>query len=69
MDHVSEGVPTTASARELAVRLGVEMPITAQIHRVLFEGRPVPEAIEELMARAATDEWAGMSVEGPRFTP
>lgn len=64
MEHVSEGVPTTASTVELARRLGVEMPITRQIFRVIFEGLSPERAVEELMSRAATDEWAGVSAAG-----
>jgi glycerol-3-phosphate dehydrogenase (NAD(P)+) len=61
MTHVSEGVPTTAGAVRLAERFGVDLPITRQIYRIIFEGVSVREAAEALMARAATDEWAGMS--------
>ena len=64
MTHVSEGVPTTAGARQLARRFGVEMPITEQIYRVVFEGVSPTAATTELMSRAATDEWAGLSAEG-----
>lgn len=67
MEHVSEGVPTTASTVALARKLGVEMPITREIYRVIFEGLSPERAVEELMSRAATDEWAGMSADG--FTP
>lgn len=69
MEHVSEGVPTTASTVELARRLGVEMPITQQIYRVIFEGLNPERAVEELMSRAATEEWAGMSAQGFRQSP
>lgn len=48
---VAEGVRTTKSAVELARRYDVEMPITVQVHRVLFENGDVLEAITELMTR------------------
>ena len=38
MGQVTEGVTTTVAALQLARRYSVEMPITALMHRVLFEG-------------------------------
>jgi glycerol-3-phosphate dehydrogenase (NAD(P)+) len=48
---VAEGVGTTAAARALALRLGIEMPITKQMYGVLYEGRAPHDAIQELMER------------------
>lgn len=48
---VAEGVGTTAAARALARRLGIEMPITEQMYAVLYEGRSPQDAIRELMER------------------
>jgi glycerol-3-phosphate dehydrogenase (NAD(P)+) len=56
MTQVAEGVPTTRSAVRLARKLGVEMPIAEQIHRVLFEGQDPKEALSELMQRPPRDE-------------
>jgi len=53
---VAEGVGTTAATLALARRCGVEMPITEQVHAVLYEGRPPREAIRELMERRLTHE-------------
>jgi glycerol-3-phosphate dehydrogenase (NAD(P)+) len=64
MTHVSEGVPTTAAAVLLARRFGVTMPISEQINRIVFEGTSPRVAIQDLMSRAATDEWAGLDAEG-----
>lgn len=52
MRMVAEGVPTTESAFELSQSLGVEMPITAAVYRILYEGKPAPQAIKELMSRS-----------------
>lgn len=52
MRMVAEGVPTTESAHELAVKLGVELPITDAVYKVLYEGKPALEAIKELMGRS-----------------
>lgn len=51
-----EGVNATRVAARLAVQLGVEMPITRQVHAVLFEGKPVGAAMVDLMSRDAAEE-------------
>ena len=56
MDSVAEGVPTTKSVKALAVRHGVEMPITAAVHAVLFEGKDAIDALTDLMTRQAKEE-------------
>src|SRR4029077_8996391 len=43
LGHVAEGVRTAQSAHELARRLGVQMPITTEVHAVLFEEKPVAQ--------------------------
>ncbi|RME63149.1 MAG: NAD(P)-dependent glycerol-3-phosphate dehydrogenase, partial [Nitrospirae bacterium] len=40
MKEVAEGVETTASAKALAEKHGVEMPIVQEVYRVLYEERP-----------------------------
>jgi len=50
-ETVAEGVVTAQSARELAAREGVEMPIVDTVNRVLFEGQPAHSAIAALMTR------------------
>jgi glycerol-3-phosphate dehydrogenase (NAD(P)+) len=51
MDSVAEGVPTTKAVMRLAQKFNVEMPITAAVHAVLFEGKEVIHALTELMTR------------------
>ncbi len=55
-ETVAEGVHTTRSALALATREGVEMPIVAMVHRILFDGYPAREALTELMARELRSE-------------
>jgi glycerol-3-phosphate dehydrogenase (NAD(P)+) len=50
-ESVVEGVATCKSVVELAEKYGVEMPITASVHQVLFENKPVQKAIADLMKR------------------
>ncbi len=51
MNMVAEGVRTTRSAYELGRREGVEMPITTEIYRVLYEDEPPLDAVTSLMTR------------------
>lgn len=53
---VAEGVPTAESARRLAERHGVEMPIARAVHQIIFEDKDPRRAIEELMTREAKPE-------------
>jgi glycerol-3-phosphate dehydrogenase (NAD(P)+) len=51
MVHVAEGVPTARAVHRLAERLGIEMPITAQVHAVLYEGQDARAMMTALMSR------------------
>lgn len=53
---VVEGVKTTKSAYELAKRTGIEMPITREIHEVLFKNANVKDSVLNLMLRSKTNE-------------
>lgn len=58
---VAEGFHTARAARELALELGVDAPITEQVHAVLHEGRPLLEAMRLLMTRSQKDELWGIA--------
>lgn len=51
MGMVAEGINNTLSAHRLAQREGVEMPITAMMHAILYEGISVRAAVDALMQR------------------
>jgi len=53
---IAEGVRTTKAARVLAERHGVEMPITQQVHAILFENADPRQAVADLMQRQAKPE-------------
>jgi len=55
--QVVEGVAAAAAVHRLAKRLGVDMPITEQIYRILHEHLPPRVAVEALMARALKSEY------------
>ncbi len=48
---VAEGVNTARAAVALGKKLDVELPITAKVAEILFEGKPPRETISELMGR------------------
>lgn len=56
MRSVAEGVKTVQAVHRLARDHGVEMPITAEVHAMLTEGRAPREALENLMSRAPKPE-------------
>lgn len=56
MKMVAEGVETTRSVYQLAHRCNVEMPITASVYQVLFEGKSVADSMSALMQRSLKDE-------------
>jgi glycerol-3-phosphate dehydrogenase (NAD(P)+) len=57
MVNVAEGVPTTRSVHRLSRERGVEMPITAELHQVLFEAKSPRAAVTDLMERDPKMEW------------
>ncbi len=57
---VAEGYHTAAAAYELARKLGVDAPITEQVYQVLHRGRPLLDAIKELVTREGKDETRGL---------
>jgi glycerol-3-phosphate dehydrogenase (NAD(P)+) len=54
--HIAEGIGTTRSARDLARRHGVEMPIVDEVYRTLYEDGSPKEAVRRLMARPLGSE-------------
>jgi glycerol-3-phosphate dehydrogenase (NAD(P)+) len=53
---VAEGIPTTVSARELAKREGIEMPISEQVYQVLYRQKDPSRALADLMTRELRQE-------------
>ena len=54
--QVAEGVATAREVRQLAQRRRVEMPITEQVYRVLFENLSPQAAVEALLKREVRSE-------------
>jgi glycerol-3-phosphate dehydrogenase (NAD(P)+) len=51
-----EGLHTAKELEALAERYGVDMPITVQVKRVLFDGEPALTAVDNLLARESKPE-------------
>ncbi|MCR9142202.1 MAG: NAD(P)-dependent glycerol-3-phosphate dehydrogenase [bacterium] len=51
MNQVVEGVYTTESAYKLSQKLGVEMAITTEMYRLLYENKDAMQVTKELMSR------------------
>jgi glycerol-3-phosphate dehydrogenase (NAD(P)+) len=51
MVMVAEGVETTKSVYRLAQKFNIEMPITVEVYKALFENEPPRQAIKNLMMR------------------
>lgn len=56
MPHVAEGVRTARSARGLAERSGVQMPIVEEVYRILYEDGVPRDAVRRLMTRPLGSE-------------
>jgi len=54
--QVVEGVLAARAVHDVAQRLGVVMPISEQIYRVLYHGAPAKEAVNALMGRTIRAE-------------
>jgi glycerol-3-phosphate dehydrogenase (NAD(P)+) len=56
MNEVAEGVRTTESAHQLALKEEVDMPVTREVYRILYEDKPPATALADLMGRGARPE-------------
>lgn len=53
---VVEGAYTCVSALQLSKQLGIPMPITEAVHRIVYEGLPLNQAVKALMDRTIKEE-------------
>ncbi|MDI6799144.1 MAG: NAD(P)H-dependent glycerol-3-phosphate dehydrogenase [Actinomycetota bacterium] len=63
---VAEGVTAAKNLHDLAVKAGLDMPITEAVFRVLYQGKKPKDCVGDLMARGAKDEAAAL---GQRIKP
>lgn len=58
LNHVAEGVTTAREVWRLSRELGVEMPITETVCRLLDQALSPQQAVSALLKRDLKDEWA-----------
>ncbi len=58
-EMVVEGVQTTRSARALAKKYNVDVPIIEEVHAVLFSGKSPKQAVHDLLKRVPEVEFEG----------
>lgn len=56
LGSVSEGYATTRAAYELANKLGIDAPITDAAYQVLYDSKPIAQAVMGLLTRDAKPE-------------
>ncbi len=56
MSMVAEGVKTCAVVLELAEKYGIDVPITTEVYKVLYEGNTVHDAFKGLLRQDASSE-------------
>lgn len=54
---VAEGVRTSRSVHQLAVKHNVDLPISRAVHAVIYEGKQPRDAVREIMTRDAKPEF------------
>lgn len=57
---VAEGFVTASATHELALEIGVDMPITGHVFHVLHRARPLAEAVRMLVEREFKEELLGI---------
>ncbi len=58
VEQVVEGVYSARSGKELAEKYNVYMPIVDEVNKVLFDGKPAKDALNDLMVRDGRSEFA-----------
>ena len=61
VNQVVEGVHSAKAAFLLGEKYQVELPIVEQVNKVLFDEKPVKEAIYDLLIREKTEEHSALS--------
>jgi len=56
IDQVVEGVPAARAVRDVAAKLGIDMPICLEVYRIVYEGKSIRAAVQALMGRDVRSE-------------
>jgi glycerol-3-phosphate dehydrogenase (NAD(P)+) len=60
MTMVAEGVNSTKSGYQLAVKNKIEMPIVNEMYKILFENKSPRDSMKDLMTRQVGAEMEGI---------
>jgi glycerol-3-phosphate dehydrogenase (NAD(P)+) len=65
MNMVAEGIRTVSAVVKLASKYKIEMPITENVYKVLYENKNPLACVSELMSRGAVEEmrWVAWEIE------
>jgi len=55
--NIAEGYPTACSSFQLARKLKIETPIIDQVHAMLYNGKDVRRAVQDLTGRDSKSEY------------
>jgi len=56
IDQVVEGVQAAREVNDLAISMGVDMPISQQVYQVLYESKAPKDAVQSLLSRELKGE-------------
>jgi glycerol-3-phosphate dehydrogenase (NAD(P)+) len=56
MQMIAEGVTTVKSAYQLSLKYKIDMPITKEIYRIIYQGKRAQDAVNDLMSRRMKKE-------------
>ena len=54
---VAEGIETTKAIKLLSDKMKIDMPISIEIYKILYQNKNPDEALKELMKRSLKPEW------------
>jgi hypothetical protein len=60
MRQVAEGIKTAASVYQVSKLLGVDMPICCEVYAVLYENKPIADALVSLQVRYTRSRYTCM---------
>ncbi|MFW6120200.1 MAG: NAD(P)H-dependent glycerol-3-phosphate dehydrogenase, partial [Petrotogales bacterium] len=56
MKSVAEGIPTSKAIHKISLRKQIELPISSEVYKVIYENKSPEEGLNNLMKRSQKDE-------------
>ena len=54
---IAEGVETTKAVKLISDKMNIDMPISIEIYKILYDNKNPEKALKELMKRSLKIEW------------